>query len=94
MTEPTATPETTTLYITSWCPDCRRAVQFFESQRIPHVKVDIDRDSAAAGLVMKMNRGNRSVPTIIFPDGSVLVEPSTAQLAQKAASLQSGRGAA
>ena len=78
-----STPNSITLYVTNWCPDCRRARAFFDRHLIPYVSVDIDQDPAAKALVEKLNHGNRSVPTIVFPDGSILVEPSTAQLAEK-----------
>ncbi len=45
--------------------------------------IDIENDSAAAKRVMEINGGYRSVPTIVFEDGSILVEPSNAELAQK-----------
>jgi thioredoxin reductase (NADPH) len=72
-----------TLYGTAWCPDCKRSKQFFGEQRVPYVYVDIEHDAEAMAFVEKTNNGNRSIPTIIFPDGSVLVEPSNAQLAEK-----------
>ncbi len=71
------------LYITSWCPDCRRARAFFDRRQIAYVSVDIEKDPDGMALVKKLNRGMRSVPTIVFPDGSVLVEPSEAQLVEK-----------
>lgn len=71
------------LYGTSWCPDCKRSKQFFGEQRIPYAYVDIEHDSEAMAFVEKTNRGNRSIPTIVFPDGTILVEPSNAQLAEK-----------
>ena len=82
-TDPRATPEAITLYGTGWCSDCKRSKHFFGEQRIPYVYVDIDQDPAAMAFVEKTNHGMRSIPTIIFPDGSVLVEPSNAQLAEK-----------
>jgi thioredoxin reductase (NADPH) len=82
-TDPRVTPETITLYGTGWCSDCKRSKHFFGEQRIPYVYVDIDQDPAAMAFVEKTNHGMRSIPTIIFPDGSVLVEPSNAQLAEK-----------
>lgn len=71
------------VYSTTWCPDCRRAKKFFGEQRIPYVNVDIEADAQAMAFVEKINQGRRSVPTIIFPDGQILVEPSNAQLADK-----------
>ena len=72
-----------TVYVTSWCGDCRRTLAYLDAQHIAHAVVDIERDPAAMALVKQVNHGNRSVPTIVFPDGSTLVEPTTAQLARK-----------
>ncbi|HEY3290724.1 MAG TPA: FAD-dependent oxidoreductase [Anaerolineae bacterium] len=71
------------VYSTVWCPDCKRAKQFFGEQRIPYVNIDIEQDAAAMEQVEKLNNGLRSIPTIVFPDGTVMVEPSNAQLAEK-----------
>ena len=71
------------LYGAFWCPDCRRAKQFFGEQRIPYTYIDIEKDPSAMALVEKVNHGKRIIPTIFFPDGSILMEPSNAQLAEK-----------
>ena len=80
-----STPESDqiVLYGTTWCADCKRAKQFFGEHRIPFENIDIAQDAAAMALVEQLNGGMRSVPTILFPDGSVMVEPSNAELAQK-----------
>jgi glutaredoxin len=75
--------KTIMFYGTAWCPDCMRARAFLDKQRVAYVNVDIDQNAEGRVVVEKLNRGNRSVPTIVFPDGSSLVEPSNAQLAQK-----------
>lgn len=77
------TPDTIVVYGTTWCPDCKRAKQFFSEHRVPYTWIDIEGDSQAMGYVREVNRGKRIIPTIIFPDGSVLVEPSNAELAEK-----------
>lgn len=71
------------VYSTVWCPDCKRAKKFFGEQRIPYVNIDIEQDPEAMAYVEKVNNGKRIIPTILFPDGSLLVEPSNAELAQK-----------
>ncbi len=71
------------LYGAHWCPDCRRAKQFFGEQRVPYEYIDIEKDHTAMALVEQVNHGKRIIPTILFPDGSILVEPSNAQLAAK-----------
>jgi thioredoxin reductase (NADPH) len=71
------------IYSTVWCPDCKRAKRFLGEQRIPYVNVDIEQDAEAMAFVEKVNQGKRVIPTLVFPDGSILVEPSNAQLANK-----------
>ncbi len=72
-----------TLYGAPWCPDCRRAKKFLSEHLIRYEWIDIDQDEAARALVEAKNDGKRIIPTIIFPDDSLLVEPSNAELAQK-----------
>ncbi len=76
-------PSQITIYGTSWCGDTRRARSIFDQNHIPYEWVDIDRDPSARALVEQINHGNRSVPTILFPDGSILVEPGEKKLMEK-----------
>ncbi len=71
------------MYTTNWCPDCWRAKQIMGAMKVAYEEINISEDDEAIELVMKLNNGNRSVPTILFPDGSVLTEPSTTTLTQK-----------
>jgi len=71
------------VYGTAWCGDCHRARAFLDEHALPYRWVDVDHDAEAEKLVRQLNRGNRSVPTLVFPDGSILVEPSTPQLTRK-----------
>ena len=66
-----------------WCPDCRRSKQFLGEQRIPYLWVDIDEDEEGRTRVQALNDGKQIIPTIVFQDGSILVEPSNADLAAK-----------
>ena len=75
--------DTITVYATSWCGDCRRARKFMDDHGIAYELVDIDQNADGEAFVKQVNRGNRSVPTIVFPDGSILVEPRNSQLAEK-----------
>ena len=72
-----------TVYGAPWCPDCKRAKQFLGEQRVPYKWVDIDEDEASRVYVQQVNSGRQIIPTIVFEDGSVLVEPSNAELAAK-----------
>src|SRR5512138_3079723 len=76
-------PSIIAVYSTSWCGDCKRAKKFFGEQRIPYFNIDIESDPEAMAYVERVNNGKRIVPTIIFPDGDIMVEPSNAQLASK-----------
>jgi mycoredoxin len=71
------------VYGTTWCGDTRRARRVLDENSIDYEWVDIDQDSQARKYVEEVNHGYRSVPTIVFPDGSMLVEPSTNELMKK-----------
>lgn len=71
------------VYGTTWCVDCYRTRRILERKGIDYIWVNIDRDKTGERLVLDINNGNRSVPTILFEDGSILVEPSTQDLEDK-----------
>lgn len=75
------------VYGTSWCGDCFRIRSYLNRNDIDYQWVNIDHDKEGEVLVLRLNRGMRSVPTIIFPDGDILVEPSTTELKCKLVSL-------
>ena len=79
----TRTPAQIVMYSTMTCSDCMRAKAFFEAQKIPYVGVLLEGDEKATEFVLNVNNGFQSVPTIVFPDGSILVEPSWAELKAK-----------
>ena len=72
-----------TVYGAYWCPDCRRSKGFLGEHQIPYRWVDIEQDKDGEAYVIEKNNGKRVIPTIEFGDGSILVEPSNAQLAEK-----------
>ncbi|PKN88546.1 MAG: pyridine nucleotide-disulfide oxidoreductase [Chloroflexi bacterium HGW-Chloroflexi-8] len=71
------------VYSTAWCSDCKRAKKFFGEQRISYKNIDIDENPEFVSVVEKINNGMRAVPTIVFPDGSIMTEPTNAELAEK-----------
>jgi len=71
------------IYGATWCPDCRRAKQFFGEHRIDYEWIDITDNADAITFLEQVNQGSHRIPTIIFPDGDILVEPSNGQLAEK-----------
>jgi mycoredoxin len=71
------------IYGTKWCPDCFRAKQVFERLKVPYTWIDIESDEQAMAYVQEINDGYQRVPTIVFPDGSILVEPGNKELEKK-----------
>ena len=69
-----------TFYGAKWCGDCVRAKAFMDSKNVDYEYIDIEKDEKAVEKVIELNKGNRSIPTILFPDGTVLVEPSNEAL--------------
>src|SRR5262245_24986177 len=70
-------------YGASWCPDCRRAKRFLGDQRVSFEWHDIEVDPDGVRIVQERNDGNNIIPTIVFPDGSHLSEPSNEELAER-----------
>ena len=78
-----STDQNIIVYGAYWCPDCRRSKQFLGEHQVPYDWVDIEEDQMAEKYVMAKNAGKRIIPTIEFQDGSLLTEPSNAELAAK-----------
>ena len=76
----TAAPAAVTMSTTTWCGYCLRLKKLMQREGIEYAEVDIERDPAAADLVMQANGGNRTVPTLLFADGSALTNPSIDQV--------------
>lgn len=72
-------------YGANWCPDCRRSKDFLEQHHIAFDYIDIDSVPGAADKVAEINHGLKSIPTIVFPDDTILVEPSNDQLGKQLA---------
>lgn len=71
------------VYGTAWCGDCRRAKKLLERRGIDYAWVDVEEQKGAKEEMLRLNGGDRRVPTLLFPDGFVLVEPSNAELGAK-----------
>ena len=80
-------PVPLTMYTTTWCGFCRNLKRQLAKAGVELTEVDIERDPAAADFVMSVNGGNQTVPTILFPDGSTMCNPSAAQVQKKLAEL-------
>ncbi len=71
------------VYGVNWCGDCRRARRFLNEHAVEYQFIDIDQDKKGEEFIKKVNRGYRSVPTIVFADGTTLTEPSNTELEKK-----------
>jgi mycoredoxin len=76
-----------TMYSTPWCGYCHRLKGQLHREGIEFEVVDIEQDPAAADLVMSVNGGNQTVPTLVYADGSAHTNPSLAQVKAKLADL-------
>ncbi|GAC1332712.1 MAG: mycoredoxin [Mycobacteriales bacterium] len=76
-------PDEMTIYSTTWCGYCTRLKRQLDREGVSYADVNIEYDPAAAELVMQANGGNQTVPTVIFPDGTVLTNPSLGQVTDK-----------
>ena len=76
----TTAPAHVTMYTTSWCGYCVRLKKLMQREGIEFAEVNIETDDSAADLVMKANGGNRTVPTLVFADGTALTNPSIDQV--------------
>jgi mycoredoxin len=72
-----------TMYTTTWCAFCRRLKGQLARDGIEITEVDIEREPGAAEYVMSVNGGFQTVPTVVFPDGSALTNPSAAAVKQR-----------
>lgn len=86
--ENTQTDKKIVVYATTWCSDCRFAKRWFDARGIAYDYINIEENNQAAQYVKQVNNGHQSVPTIVFPDGSILVEPDAQQLTQKMSALE------
>ncbi len=76
-----------TMYSTTWCGYCKRLKAQLTREGIEFSEIDIEQDEAAAELVASVNGGNRTVPTVVYSDGSAATNPSLIDVKEKLASL-------
>ncbi|NNH73487.1 glutaredoxin family protein [Nocardia uniformis] len=68
------------LYGAQWCGDCRRAKTWLRENRVAFTEVDVEHDEAARERAIEI-AGRKNIPVIVLLDGTVLVEPTNAELA-------------
>ncbi|GAA5083296.1 mycoredoxin [Thermocatellispora tengchongensis] len=80
-----------TVYTTSWCGPCKRLKSQLTREGIAYEDIDIERNPEAAEFVESVNHGNRTVPTVVFPDGTAVTNPSVIEVkARLAAATTAG----
>jgi mycoredoxin len=77
-----------TMYSTQWCGYCHRLKSQLDREGIAYEVVDIEKNEDAAVVVMQVNGGNQTVPTLVYADGSAQTNPSLAQVKAKLASIR------
>ncbi len=73
-------PDQLTIYSTQWCGYCHRLMGQLDREGVAYAMVDIEHDAEAADYVMTVNGGNQTVPTVVFPDGTALTNPTLADV--------------
>ena len=77
-----------TMYGAEWCGDCRRSKKFLDANNVSYNYIDVEADASASEKVIEINGGMRSIPVILFPDGTHLTEPSDVALKEKLVALK------
>jgi mycoredoxin len=77
-----------TMYSTTWCGYCQRLKSQLDREGIAYQEINIEQDTTAAEFVMSVNGGNQTVPTVLFPDGTALTNPSIVQVRAQLAAAE------
>ena len=72
-----------TMFTTTWCGYCRRLKSQLDAAGIGYAEIDVEQVPDAAAFVESVNDGNRTVPTVVFPDGSAATNPSLAHVRER-----------
>jgi len=76
------------MYSADWCGDCRRSKRLMDSLNVQYTVIDVEADPSASDKVIEINGGQRSIPVIVFTDGTHLTEPSDNDLKAKLEALK------
>lgn len=76
-------PGSVTMFTTTWCGYCRRLKAQMTEAGVPFTEVDVEERPDAAEIVEQVNEGNRTVPTLLFPDGTAVTNPSLREVTER-----------
>lgn len=65
-----------TMFSTEWCGYCKRLKLMLDKTGIGYTEINIEVTPGTPELVEQVNGGNQTVPTVVYPDGSVATNPS------------------
>ena len=85
-------PERPVMYTTTWCGYCRILKRTLNANGFDFTEVDIETTPGAAERVEAVNNGNRTVPTVVFADGTALTNPAAKVVLGKQAELVASAG--
>ena len=83
MTAVTPTPGAITMFTTDWCGYCVRLKNQLTREGIAYTEINLDANPEHVAYVEDVNGGNRTVPTVIFPDGTSATNPSVAEVRRR-----------
>jgi mycoredoxin len=75
------------MYSTSWCGYCKRLKSQLADLGVTFEEINIEEVPGTAEIVEQFNSGNRTVPTLVFSDGTAMTNPSAKEVVEKMASL-------
>jgi mycoredoxin len=64
-----------------WCGDCRQAKAWLRNNNVPFTDINVEHDAEARHEAIELAKGRTNIPVVVLPDGSVLIEPTDAELA-------------
>lgn len=84
---PKVTPDegSITMFTTSWCGYCTRLKGQLAREGVPFTEINLETSPEHIDFVEQVNGGNRTVPTVVFPDGSAATNPSLSEVKQRLA---------
>lgn len=71
---------TITMFTTNWCGYCSRLKSQLDRVGVAYREINVEEVDGTSEIVTSLNGGNRTVPTILYPDGSSATNPSLAQV--------------